>query len=199
MKKYIEESDLVIGIDRCILEAIAMKRIAVISGYENLGQIVEEKNIETEIKENFCGRSLNIGKIDELAKIIANFTKEEITNIVEKNYNQISKKLDINKNLYTVDINEYFYEINQDLIQNFIKLNTILGKEEEKQKEKSEEIWNNHIEYKTWIEQENQELSKIITTLEQENIQIREELEKVRSKLENSKISKIKEKIFGKK
>ena len=40
------DNDIVIGLDRCILEAIATKRIAVISGYENITEIVTKDNIE---------------------------------------------------------------------------------------------------------------------------------------------------------
>lgn len=199
VKKYLEEADLVIGIDRCILEAVAMKRVAVISGYEHLRQIVEEKYIDIEIDENFCGRSLEITTAEDLAKNIEKLKQEEIGQIVEKNYNKILEKLDINKNIYTVDQNEYLYNINQEeLIKSFIKLNNILGKEEEEARAKNDKIWNDHIEYKTWIEQENQKISKINSELRQENIKTKEELQDIKRKLKNSKITRIKEKIFCK-
>jgi len=42
INKILEEYDLLIGLDRCILEAIATKRLAVISGYDGIKGLIDE-------------------------------------------------------------------------------------------------------------------------------------------------------------
>ena len=71
-------------------------------------------------------------------------------------------------------------------------------RKEEEARAKNDKIWNDHIAYKTWIEQENQKISKINSELRQENIKTKEELQDIKRKLKNSKITRIKEKIFCK-
>ena len=49
----IDKNDIVLGLDRVLLEAIAMKRIAVNIGYDKPKEIIDLSNIEIEADEGF--------------------------------------------------------------------------------------------------------------------------------------------------
>lgn len=200
VKKYLEEADLVIGVDRCMIEAIAMKRLAVVSGYEYMGQIITSKCIGTEIDENFCGKSLGPTSIEQLAKELSNLDMEKIREIVEENYNEICNRLDINKNMYCVDNDEFESNIRmEDLLKEFIKMDNILGKKEEDSKQNIEKIWQDHVLYKEWMEKEVNVLKESNLELEEKNKQTEEEIQRMKDEIQNSKLYKIKEKLFWKK
>ena len=77
VKDIIDENDIVLGLDRVILEALAMKKI------------------ELEANEGFCGESLESTDIETLAKVLEN---ENIN--VEDNYEFVKDNLSIEKNIY---------------------------------------------------------------------------------------------------
>lgn len=118
---YIEISDIVLAIGRGILEAIAMKRVAVISSTKNLKGLVKPDNIEYAIDSNFTGRQTEkddgtvIPEMDKkdirnLAMEIKKLDKLEIENIVNYNYEVIYNKLNIKDNSYCIEdhvIKEY--------------------------------------------------------------------------------------------
>lgn len=112
---------IVIGMGRCILEAIAMKRIAIISGYEEIKTIVYPEIIEALKEENFTGRQTEGVKENELINQLQQINNEAFHNIVEKNYQYIFEKLNIKKNLYYIkepaktsyDFREIFRHINR--------------------------------------------------------------------------------------
>ena len=82
VKEEIENSQLIIGVGRCILEAIAMKRLAVISAYLEMKTFVDEKNINIELDENFGGKQLEKTDIKDLAiKIKEGVDKNRIIRI----------------------------------------------------------------------------------------------------------------------
>lgn len=91
----IDEHDVILGLDRTILEAITMKKIAVIVGYRNPKQIITNENINLEANEGFSGYSLEDTTAKELAKQI----KEKEVDL-EYNYNYVSKNLNIKNNIY---------------------------------------------------------------------------------------------------
>lgn len=115
---YLEKVDVVLGVDRCILEAIGMKRIAIISGYTGFKGIVTKENISIASKENFSGNNLTNKTyeevIDDLIKL-----RQNISNIVENNYNYIKKNLDIKDNTYVINknINIDYENLYQKLIK----------------------------------------------------------------------------------
>lgn len=170
VKDYIEKSDLIIGVDRCILEALTMKRLAIISGYDEMKGLITENIINDAIVENFCGMNLQNKDIKEIAEQILKLTQNEIKEITENNYNIIKGKLDMKKNMYCINVQNYRYNINiSEFMQHIVKINYILGTKEEYEKNKKEENWKEHLEYKTWIEnqqsnliQENEKLEKQI-------------------------------------
>lgn len=91
----IDKNDIVLGLDRVLLEAIAMKRIAVNIGYDKPKEIIDLSNIEIEADEGFCGENLKSCEPIELASKIKN------TNIdLLQNYNFVKEKLNITNNIY---------------------------------------------------------------------------------------------------
>lgn len=151
VRDYIQESDCVIGIDRCLLEAIAMKRLAIISGYDGLKGIVNSDNIAICINENFSGRLLDNIDFEGLADYIHNLTVKEACNIINKNYDISKEKLDINNNIYFFQIDgEYNIDI-LNVVTELLKLlecsYNIIEVEKEKNnnmQKKYEELENKH-------------------------------------------------------
>ena len=94
--KELNKTDAVIGVDRCILEGIAAKRIAIISSYSGNISLVTPKIMEKEIEENFSGKSLDDNK-EELTK----YSKEELKEIIKTNYKMIENKLSISNSIIT--------------------------------------------------------------------------------------------------
>lgn len=134
VEEYIGKYDVVLGLDRCILETIAMKVPAVILGYEELKGPVTDKNFDLAMEENFSGNNMpTITKekcIDEIKDVLAN--KEAIT---EKVYTLAKEKLDANKIYYTIQNDEYPENVDFDwinlfkIIERYITENTQLSKE----------------------------------------------------------------------
>ena len=128
------QNDILIGLDRCVLEAIVSKRLAIVSGYKEIKGIVKPDNIKEFSKENFSGKELKNatieGVIDELEKL----DEKQIKQIVEKNYDYAYEKLNLDNNIfifngnnneYIIDMQTYM-ELESDLV------NKIADLEEEK-------------------------------------------------------------------
>lgn len=94
--KELNKTDAVIGVDRCILEGIAAKRIAIISSYSGNISLVTPKIMEKEIEENFSGKSL-----DDNKKELTKYSKEELKEIIKTNYKMIENKLSISNSIIT--------------------------------------------------------------------------------------------------
>ena len=109
---YMNKCDIVIGVDRCILEAIAHKRIAIISGYNYLNGIVTKNNIKMALEENFSGNNLEESKTEDIINELNNIDYKKIT---EYNYNYIIDRLDINKQDFTTENKDNNY-LNLDLL-----------------------------------------------------------------------------------
>ncbi len=128
--KLINENDIVLGLDRVLLEAISMKRIAVNIGYDKPKQIIDSTNIEIEANEGFCGKKLESTEPRELAIQIKN---REID--LQKNYNYVKENLSIEKNIFTEKVDKNNYE--NALLELF---QIIKQKEENIKEEKSKEL-----------------------------------------------------------
>ena len=123
------KNDVVIALDRCILEAVASKRIAVISGYENLRGIVTSENIAKAASDNFSGNNLKEVTIDNIVNELSQLTKDDIKNIVHSNYEFAFNKLNSKKNIYVnedclgnLNIDKkIFFENEQTLIEKIKK------------------------------------------------------------------------------
>lgn len=133
VKEIIDQNDIVLGVDRVILEAIAMKKIAVIIGYSKPKQIITKENIQLEADEGFCGESLQSTRVEELAKQI----KEKNID-VEENYNFVKENLDIKNNILISNSSKVDYKNANIEIWNLIqKLQNTINTNENKLDEAS--------------------------------------------------------------
>lgn len=101
IKDYLKKADLVLGVDRCILEAIAMKVPAIITGYDGIKGLVNKENINMALDENFSGDNLKSITKEECMKQLLKL-EENKESIVNDNYNVAIEKLDCYKNYINI-------------------------------------------------------------------------------------------------
>ena len=174
--KYLKEADLLIGVDRCILEAIAMKVPAVITGYSGIKGLITKENIDLAIEENFSGDNIDTVSIDDcLSQILEleNRRKE----IIEQNYEIATKKLDCDRNYINIPDDVY---IKFDWISLFKKIK----KSSDLIEEQSKDIKGKY-EWIQKIERENEELLKEKENLIEGKKRIEEEKERLQKELNN--------------
>ena len=150
VKETMEKYDLVIGVDRCVLEALSLKKIVVISGYNNMKGLVTNKNIESCIEENFCGIKQRTKTIDNVANELLRLKPKKIEEITENNYKIIKRKLDINNNIFILDSNKVNYN-KEKLIINLFEISKILGESQIEYYNKAEEIWKTYKNYEEYV------------------------------------------------
>ena len=148
------DNDIVIGLDRCILEAIATKRIAVISGYENITEIVTKDNIEVASGENFSGRGLKEKTVNEIVQELEQLKSKQIEKIVSTNFEYIYKNLNCEKNIYVLREAKKVNTDSKIWYSNIVKLiNEIVIS-----KETNDKIW----KAKLYLEEQNENKDKVI-------------------------------------
>lgn len=180
----IEKTDVLIGIGRCILEAIAMKRIAIISGREELKILVNQENIDKAIDENFVAMTFKDNTKEEISTELLKLTSEKIIEIVDDNYFRIKEKLDINNNLYFI---ENIDNIKYNILDSFINIVCNIQENLNNEVNKSNEIW----QEKVWLEKEHKELIIQINKIKEENKELLKldiNKKKLIDKLEKEKI-----------
>lgn len=179
VKDIIDANDIVLGLDRVMLEAVAMKKIAVLIGYDNPKQVITTKNIELEANEGFCGESLESTDIETLAKVIEN---ENIN--VEDNYEFVKENLNIEKNIYLGE------PIKIDYTQANLQIFKVIQKLQEDKIKLQKEI----INFKNIDNNELEKLKQDLDKKGQEIKNVNEEKEKIFNELQslyNSKRFKI--------
>ena len=181
-----------LGVDRCVLEAIAMKVPAVITGYEGIKGLVTKENINLAIEENFSGDNMNTININDCINQIIELENNR-KEIVEENYKIATEKLDCYKNYINIPEDK---KVEFDWLQLF----EILKKCSDKIEEQSVDIKAKY-EWIQKIEKENKELWKIKgekEKVQEENEKIQEEkqsLQKELNEVYNSKRWKYTDKI----
>lgn len=179
--EYINENDIVIGMGRCILEAIAMKKIAVISGYDTLKSIVTENNIEEAVKQNFSGRNMRAITKEEMLEEFEKMTIEDINKTIEYNYNYAYKYLNLKNDIYVVKD-----KVNSDVA--ISSLFELVIKLQEKR-----------VEFEKEKEREKEELLKRMELNKEKELEYKEseilQLRKELAEVYNSKRWKLAEKI----
>ena len=101
--EIISNHDIVLGLDRCILEAISMKKIPLISGYDDIKGIIASDIIEKASDNNFSGRNLNNYTISEVIQQIESLDEEKIKDIVEQNYKFAYDNLNVVNNFFVMN------------------------------------------------------------------------------------------------
>ena len=151
VSKVMDNYDIVIGIGRCILEALALKKLAIISGNEEIKFMINKENILEAIEKNFAGKTLPKEEQQNIISKIIKLRSEDINRIVEENYETIKENLNIKNNVYVIEneknnsnkidvinsISEYLYDENESLKIKINQLNDVqeLQKKEEKELE----------------------------------------------------------------
>lgn len=95
MAEELEKADILLGVDRCMLEAVASKKPAIVCGYNKNTVMITPNNLKDAIVENFTGINLADDK-DELFS----YNEEELKDILEKNYKYVKEKLSITDCVY---------------------------------------------------------------------------------------------------
>lgn len=103
VKAIMDSYDVILGMGRCILEAIAMKKIPIIVGYNKCKNIIKKNNIELANIYNFSGNNFNENNISSIE--LVNLSSKQIKKIIEDNYKFISENLNISNNIKYLDVN----------------------------------------------------------------------------------------------
>ncbi|MCX8074991.1 MAG: glycosyltransferase family 4 protein [Clostridia bacterium] len=195
--KILENNDVVIGLDRSILEAIAMKKIAIISGYDGKMNILTPENIVATSNENFS--NIDTSKsIDDIIKTFQNLTKGDISRIVSGNYEFAFEKLNIAKNIFIIEEDKNNINL-ENLKQNdYVNLLIDFSKIAEEVRLYAENLYNDTSECKVWLEKQIDIRDKQLEEKENQIVIINKQLEdkekqvaELTSTLENIKSSKI--------
>lgn len=165
--KYIKEADLLLGVDRCAIEAIAMKVPIIITGYDGIKGLVKKENINTAMEENFSGLNMPTINSEECIRDIL-YLKENKKKIVEELYEFAKENLNCYNNYINIPENQ---SIDFDWFQFFGIL-----------KEENDLIEKNALDIKEKYEK--------IQKIKNENAQLKEENEKIIQNL-NTNIDKV--------
>ena len=175
IRDIMEQNGIILGIARCAQEAIAMKRIAIITGNEDFQGIITNDNIEKFSYTNF--QDIKNGKKEyaEVAKQVYLLKNKDIGKIVDKNYEWLYTNRNIKDNIYEVEdiekINNPITELDRNeilriLIGELQYMHTWMQKEidrgwEARQKTEDyylgREKWNNKV-----LKEKEQELEQYI-------------------------------------
>ena len=177
IRDYLENTDLLLGVDRCVLEAIAMKVPAVITGYKGIKGLVCKNNIDMAIEENFSGDNMPTIDISECMEQIENLKSNKKT-IVEENYAIAEEKLNCYKNYLNMP-DDAKISFNWIDLFGILKQNIdLIEKQYVDIKKKYDWIQKIENENKGLL-QEREKESQENARLQQENINLKRELENV--------------------
>lgn len=177
IRDYLENTDLLLGVDRCILEAIAMKVPAVITGYKGIKGLVCKNNIDMAIEENFSGDNMPTIDISECMEQIENLEFNKKT-IVEENHAIAEEKLNCYKNYINMP-DDAKISFNWIDLFGILKQNIDLI-EKQYVDIKGKYDWIQKIENENkGLLQEREKESQENARLQQENIHLKRELENV--------------------
>ena len=147
VKEEMDNYDLVIGQGRCLLEAMSMKKLAFISGYDHLKGFVDEKNFGRCINDNFTGKSLNRKPINKLMLEIEKLNEKEIKELINTNHKKLVEKLDATKNVFCLNERSFKGYDSISVYKDMIELIDLLGKQEKEYHDKADEIWKAYKNY----------------------------------------------------
>ena len=187
------ENDMVIGMGRCILEAVAMKKIALISSYNGIKCILTPDIIEKVANTNFTAIDFETIEERKIVDLVEKLNQDDIDKIVKENYDYAYKNLNssnsiyivknntgINKNEYTTEFLKYIIDL-QNL---YVKANNQVNENYAKSEEAKQWL-------SSQIENEKEKAGKLMDSLNAKNI----ELEKVNA--ENHELNRKLEEIYN--
>lgn len=116
---FLAQIDVFIGVDRSILEAMASKKLAIISSYNGNMNIISSDNIKKASNQNFSGN--NMDNCDNLINDLINIDNKKYKKIVDENYDYINR-------YYNVDNNLYVYELKNDFSNDYLTIFSQINK-----------------------------------------------------------------------
>ena len=158
----IANADIVLGMGRCMIEAMASKRLCCIIGYEKIKSILQNDILKLAEFENFSGRGLPDKTEKEIVQEILNLTDNDIDKILEDNYNFAREEFDIEKNAYSIEEN---INIEYNVEEQLFEMLDLCQQKITEERKKSEEIWKG----KLWLEEHYNNAIKELETLKQLN------------------------------
>lgn len=181
IKDYLKTADLLLGIGRCALEAVAMKVPVIITGYEGIKGLITPKNMEIAIEENFLGINMPTISDEQCIKEIENL-KENKKDILETVYSYSKDKLDCYKNYINIP-EEVELQVDWFQILNIIEKNRNTIEEQSKDIKAKYEIIQKKYEETESLTLEKQQIEeeklKIEKQLQEKNEKLEEELKNV--------------------
>lgn len=194
--EIISQNDIVASLDRCILETIAMKKLAIVSGYDEMKELITSENIEKASNNNFNGDNLKTQQNEKIIEELKNIDSNKIKEIVEKNYEYAYENLNSNKNFYIIE-NPQKRELSVDTIE-ILKNFMNMAEDVSKNILYTEKVYNDCQDTKKWFEGQLELKDKEIENLKLEKANLKEELNNLYSSKSYKTYEKIK-KIFKRK
>lgn len=205
--KLIENYDVVFGMGRCILEAMAFERIPILIGYDNYIGIVDsrdKKRILELSSSNFSGRNVHSQNITEDISNLSNkeYSKIELIKFnrkymddyrnAEKIFSNYIDEIDNKKCLYDIDLLDSCEKIVSKLFQFEEDNKRIINMYENLKKDYKSILdkFNNVCNELDVQKKQNKEGNDELQTIRNELQTIRNELENTKNELQNIKISK---------
>ena len=200
----IKDYDIIMGMGRCMLEAIAMKKIAIISGYKNITGIVDKGNIKLASEENFTDRYEKDDKKQETLNKLFNLSNFEIQKILQDNYKYAYDNLNYEKNIIeynkeseykkpTLD-NIIFFKVINEFIEQYNNMQDDFKKEKnnletllEKSYKENREVYKIVKEDQKKIQDEMEKAIKEREKLQEENELIKMKNEEIKRKIDEEK------------
>lgn len=183
VKEIMEQNGIVLGVGRCIQEAVAMKRYAIITGNESFQGIVTPRNIEMFAKVNFSGNTNKNIKYKDIIDKLLECSKDG--EILEGTYNWLSTKRNIKQNLYVIadiqDISNPLDKLDKNEVISILfgelqYMHTWMQKEIDRGWDVRQQTEDYYLNRENWNELQIQEKEKEIEQLKEENAKIKEQL-----------------------
>lgn len=175
--KYLKDADILLGIGRCALEAIAMEVPVIITGYDGVKGLLTKDKMKIAMEENFSGINMNTISEKECINDIL-FLKENKKQIVEEIYKIAKENLDCKKNYISIPDNTKF-ELDWFQIFDLLKKGVdYIEKQSDDIKEKYDYIQKIKEENKQ-LEEMLEDKRKLTNELQERNSALQKELNEV--------------------
>lgn len=175
--EIISKNDIILALDRCILEAISMKKIALISGYDNIKSIVTPDIIEKASDTNFSGKNFENKTVSDVLQQIESLDQEKIKNIVEENYKFAYEKLNVANNFFVIKNVEGKkpYLNSKDVLKTIVELQNLYANNIEY----TDHVYNECKKTQKWLEDKVKYLETEIKFRQEEISNLNNELSKI--------------------
>lgn len=151
---FMKDYGIIIAADRCVLEALALNRITILSSYEGNLDLVTKNNIEELSHDNFSGHKMKNN--ENLLDVIHSLTKKQIEEIINENQKYINKNHNIKINILDENLK---YNLKEEIEPLFSGLEYFTKKLIEEQ-QISKKLWEENQSLYQEINQLNAKLNK---------------------------------------